>query len=128
MPAPPIYQPEIVADAILYAAEHPVRDLIVGGAGKGFLEMQRISPRLLDAMLARFGFEIQQTDEPKSEDAPTNLWAPIEGYDRAEGDFSDQALRRSAYTWLETRPAIRGALLGVILATLGLRRMRRQHS
>jgi len=126
MPAPPIYQPEIVANAILYAAEHPIRDLIVGGAGKGFLETQRWSPRLLDAMLVRFGFQVQQTNESRGEDAPDNLWAPVAGQDRIEGDFSDQALRRSAYTWLATRPLVRGALVGMTLASLGLRRARRR--
>ena len=48
MGMPPIYQPNVVADAILYAAEHPVRDIVVGGAGKALVAMQRLSPRLLD--------------------------------------------------------------------------------
>ena len=65
MGVPPLYQPAIVADAILYAAEHPVRDLVVGGAGQQLLLAQRLSPRLLDSLLARFGFVHVPTKAPK---------------------------------------------------------------
>ncbi len=120
MGAPPIYQPGIVADAILYAAEHPVRDLIVGGAGKQILQTQRLSPRLLDALLARFGFRLQQTDDPEPGD-PNNLWGALPEYDRVEGDFSDQARARSYTTWLDTHPAVRrGALAGLALGGAAL--------
>ncbi len=126
MPAPPIYQPNTVADLILYAAEHPTRDLIAGGAGRAFLLNQRLSPRLMDAIVTRFGFRVQETDEPKSVDAPTNLFAPIQGYDRVEGDFSDQALRRSLYNWLEMRPLLtRTAMLVTALGVLVRRAGRR---
>lgn len=118
MPAPPIYQPNTVADVILYAAEHPSRDVIAGGAGRAFLLNQRLSPRMMDAIVERIGFRTQQTDEPKSEDAPTNLYGPIQGYDRVEGDFSDQALRRSLYNWLEMHPALTRS--AVLVAALGL--------
>ena len=126
MPAPPIYQPNTVADLILYAAEHPTRDLIAGGAGRAFLWNQRLSPRLMDAIVLRIGFRSQKTDEPKSADAPTNLFAPIQGYDRVEGDFSNQALRRSLYNWLEMRPILtRTAMLMTALGLLARRAGRR---
>ena len=112
MGVPPLYQPAIVADAILYAAEHPVRDLVVGGAGQQLLLAQRLSPRLLDPLLARFGFAAQQTDEPKSEDDPNNLVGPVPQYDRVEGDFGDRARPRSYATWLEMHPAGRWAAAG----------------
>ena len=124
MPAPPIYQPSTVADLILYAAEHPVRDLIAGGAGQGFVMTQRLSPRLMDAFVLRFGFEAQKTNEPRSENAPNNLFEPIQGYDRVEGDFSDQSLSRSLYNWLEMRPVIRGAITGTMLGLMALRAVR----
>ncbi len=124
MPAPPIYQPSTVADLILYAAEHPVRDLIAGGAGQGFVMTQRLSPRLMDAYVLRFGFEAQKTNEPRSENAPNNLFEPIQGYDRVEGDFSDQSLSRSLYNWLEMRPVIRGAITGTTLGLMALRAVR----
>jgi NAD(P)-dependent dehydrogenase (short-subunit alcohol dehydrogenase family) len=125
MPPPPIYQPGIVADVILYAAEHPTRDLIAGGAGKAFLLNQRISPSMMDALLVRLGFAAQKTDEPKPEQAPDNLFGAIPGYNRIEGDFSDQALSRSAYNWLELHPLVgRLAFAGTALGLLARRVIR----
>ncbi len=119
--APPIYQPGTVANVILYAAEHPTRDIIAGGSGKGILSTQRMSPRFMDAVMSRVGFRGQKTTEPKSEDAPDNLYVPIEEYDTSEGDFSRWALRRSLYNWLETHPkARRTALLGTVAAAAAL--------
>lgn len=88
---PPIYQPSLVADAILDVAEHPKRDVVVGDAGKMILLAQRISPSLVDAYMVRTAFEGQRTNEPKSQDAPDNLFEPIQGYNKTEGDFSEQA-------------------------------------
>jgi short-subunit dehydrogenase len=53
---PPVYQPRIVADAILHAAEHRVRDFVVGGAAKALLISQAVSPRLVDALMKKIGF------------------------------------------------------------------------
>jgi NAD(P)-dependent dehydrogenase (short-subunit alcohol dehydrogenase family) len=103
MPIPPIYQPRTVAPVILYAAEHPVRELVAGGAAKALLTGQRISPRLLDAVLLRIGFRTQLSDQEKDELAGDNLEAPLPGWGRTEGSFSQGAWPRSAYNWLETR-------------------------
>ncbi len=111
MGIPPIYQPDTVADAILYAAENPTPEIIVGGAGKGLIIGEKFAPRLVDAVLARIGFEGQRTDEPKNEDAPDNMYRSLEdGGSRVEGDFSDLAFERSAYTWLATHPGVKRAL------------------
>lgn len=91
MPTPPIYDPSLVAKAIVEAAEHPKREVVVGDAGKLILLAQRISPSLVDAYMLRTGFDSQYTNEPKSENAPDNLFEPISGYDKIQGDFSDQA-------------------------------------
>jgi NAD(P)-dependent dehydrogenase (short-subunit alcohol dehydrogenase family) len=120
----PIYDPGIVADVILYAAEHPARDLYAGGAGKAVAIGQRISPALVDALMLMTAFEGQKTDERKSPDAPNTLDdGPIEGmHDRVEGEFSDQTRQTSIYTYLETHPsvALGAAVLGVgALALLG---------
>ena len=64
---PPVYEPEIVVDAILHAAEHPVRDVFAGGAARVLALGQAISPRLLDVIMLNIGFSEQRTDEPKSE-------------------------------------------------------------
>ena len=115
---PPIYEPETVADIILYAAENPARDLVSGGAAQALIVNQRLSPRMLDAVLAtRVGFDPQKTDEPRSEDEPDNLYAPVRGHDTAKDGF--RALSRSIYNWLEMHPTVRrGAAVGMALGLL----------
>jgi NAD(P)-dependent dehydrogenase (short-subunit alcohol dehydrogenase family) len=119
---PPIYEPETVANIILYAAEHPARDLVSGGAAQALILNQRLSPRLLDAVLStRAGFAPQKTDEPRSEHDPDNLYGPIEGHDTAKNGF--RALSRSLYNWLQTHPkARRGAAAGAALGLLAAAR------
>jgi NAD(P)-dependent dehydrogenase (short-subunit alcohol dehydrogenase family) len=120
---PPIYQPGVVADAILYSAEKAPREIVAGGAGKGMLLTQRLSPRLMDAIMVRGGFGSQMTDEPKSSADPDGLFAPMKGQDRAEGDFSKQALPRSYLTWLDTHPALKWSI-GVAVAAVILNALR----
>jgi NAD(P)-dependent dehydrogenase (short-subunit alcohol dehydrogenase family) len=117
---PPVYQPNTVAAQILHAAEHPVRDLVAGGAGKVFITTQQLSPRLMDALLLLGGFGSQRSDEPKSADAPDNLYGPIAGYNRVEGDYGHLALGRSAYNWLTRRPLLQRVLAGSALAALAV--------
>src|SRR5918999_3118371 len=114
---PPLYAPGVVADAILYAAEKAPRDLVAGGAGKGLILGQRLSPRLMDAVMLRGGFGSQMTDEPRSEDYPDALSGPVEGQNTTYGDFDGQTFGRSLVTWLDTHPnakraTIAGAALG----------------
>jgi NAD(P)-dependent dehydrogenase (short-subunit alcohol dehydrogenase family) len=117
---PPIYQPRIVSEAILHAAENPARDLVVGGAAKAVILSQQLSPRLLDALLRVRGFEVHYTSEPKSEDAPDNLFEPIEDHNVVEGSFRDRAYPRSLYTWLQTHPAVKqGAVASMAIGALG---------
>jgi NAD(P)-dependent dehydrogenase (short-subunit alcohol dehydrogenase family) len=121
---PPIYEPETVADIIVYAAENPARDLVSGGAAQALIINQRLSPRMLDAVLAtRAGFAPQKTNEPRSEDDPDNLYAPIRGHDTARDGF--RALSRSLYNWLQMHPVVRrGAAVGTALELMAaLRRM-----
>jgi len=121
---PPIHGPNLVADAILRAAEHPARDIAVRGAAKALILGQRLSPRLVDALLQRGGFEVHYTDEPKTEDAPDNLYASL-GYDAVEGSFGGRAHPGSLYTWLELRPTAKGAAVtGATLGALALLRAR----
>jgi hypothetical protein len=113
---PPMYAPGVVADAILYAAEKAPRDIVAGGAGKGMILGQRLSPHLMDAIMVRGGFGSQMTEEPKPEDAPDGLFGPLEDQNRTDGDFDGQTLSSSLGTWLDTHPAIkRGALAGAVL-------------
>ena len=121
---PPIYEPETVANMILYAAENPARDLVSGGAAQALILNQRLSPRILDAILTtRVGFSSQKTEEPRSEDDPDNLYAPINGHDTAKNGF--RALSRSLYNWLEMHPKVRrGAAAGTALVLLDALRRR----
>lgn len=116
---PPFYQPAVVADCVLHAAEHPVRDLFAGGAAKMMATTQMLAPKLVDAALARVGIPSSRTDEPEPGGSAGNLRAPLAD-DRAEGNFGSQARRRSLYTWMETHPpakalAASGVLAGAVL-------------
>jgi hypothetical protein len=112
---PPIYDPSVVADCVLYAAAHPVRDLFAGGAAQVMAQAQKRAPGLVDAALAKFGIPLSRTDEPRPAGNDGNLYEPYENDNRIDGDFTVQA-RRSAYTWLETKPAARMALMGGAIA------------
>ncbi|WP_414550554.1 SDR family oxidoreductase [Anabaena sp. CCY 0017] len=112
---PPYYEPKIVTDAILYVAEHPMRDFIVGDAGKVLDLLQRVSPELVDAILLAIAFPGQRTNEPKSEDAPDNVFTAIPGYDSIEGDFRNLSIP-SFLDWWDMNPTLKwGAVaLGVV--------------
>jgi hypothetical protein len=120
-----MYAPGVVADAILYAAEKAPRDIVAGGAGKGLVLGQRLSPRLMDAIMLRGGFGTQMTDEPKAADGPDGLFDPMPDQNRTDGDFDGQTLRRSLVTWLDTHPTVkRGAIACAALGTAALLRAR----
>lgn len=125
MSFPPFYEPGLVADAVLYAAENAPRDLFVGGAGKAMILNQRLSPRLMDTFMAGTGFKYQQTDEPKTAEDPDGLFDALPSQARVEGDFGDTTLSKSLQLWLDTRPALRrGLLAGAALGTLALLKAR----
>lgn len=90
-PSPPIYEPVTVAEAILYAAEHPVREVHVGVAAKFLDFLQRLSPSLADQLLHRISYRAQMTDQPKTDQAPSNLYEHMEGHDQVQGSFSQEA-------------------------------------
>ena len=117
-PVPPIYQPEVAADGVLYAADHPHRrEYWVGGSTAGTLAANAIAPGILDRYLARTGFSAQQDDRPQPSKAD-NLWQPADGprgHDyTAHGSFDDQAKPRSYQLWAsQHHGVIGGALLGL---------------
>ncbi|MBW4469911.1 MAG: SDR family oxidoreductase [Stenomitos rutilans HA7619-LM2] len=108
---PPYYAPSLVADAVLYTAEHPTRDFIVGDVGKILDILQRLSPALVDSFLVLAGFQGQKTNELKSEDAPHNLYEPVPEHDRVEGDFGNLEVP-SVTDWLDRHPAIGWGVAG----------------
>ncbi len=116
-PIPPVYEPCVVAETILFAAEHPRRDLVVGGAGKLMTVMERISPSLVDWYMVRNSkmFTQQKTDQP--DDGHDNLFAPIPGTGSTTGDFGQHSKSTSLYTrYLEQYPTRKRALLGAVTA------------
>ena len=104
---PPAYPARVVADAIVHAAQHPVRDLVVGGSAKTLITVEKFAPRLVDALLRRVGYEIHDTGERKPADAPDNLDAPLTENDTVEGTVGGVTLRHSAYTWLAMHKPVR---------------------
>lgn len=111
---PPYYDPKLVADVILHVAEHPTRDYIVGDVGQVLDVLQRLSPAFVDLLLRLIAFPGQRTPEPKSEDAPDNLFEPMAGFDRVYGDFGHLTIP-SLSDWVMLHPtaAIAGTALGV---------------
>jgi NAD(P)-dependent dehydrogenase (short-subunit alcohol dehydrogenase family) len=131
-PVPPIYQPEIAARAVLYAADHPRRrEYWVGGSTLGTLAANAIAPGLLDRYLARTGFESQQTDQDRPVDQPANLYKPADGRDGEDygshGIFDNQSKDRSVQLWASQHHGLLGATAAGALATAAgaLRRWRR---
>jgi hypothetical protein len=107
---PPAYPARVVTDAIVHAATHPVRDLVVGGSAKTLITVEKIAPRLVDALLRRVGYELHDTGERKRVDAPDNLDAPLTGNDTVEGSVGGVTLRHSAYTWWAMHKPVRTAV------------------
>ena len=127
-PVPPIYHPQIVVDAILYAAENPVRDLVAGGAGLGVVYTERISPSAADFFSDVIGFPGQNAGEKDSpEQFRDNLFKPVSGFDKVEGNFSDEQIYSDPYTWIKTKPRAKNGILigaGALFAFLAWRKLR----
>jgi NAD(P)-dependent dehydrogenase (short-subunit alcohol dehydrogenase family) len=104
-PVPPIYQPEIAADAIIWAAHHDRREVQVGLPTVAAIECNKFWPGVLDRYLARNGYDAQQTDEPAEPGREDNLWQPLPGDRGAHGDFDKRASRFSPQMWLNTHRA-----------------------
>ncbi len=91
MPVPPIYQPEVAADAIHYAAHHKRRQIYVGIPTVMNILGERVAPWLLDRYLAKTGFDSQMTDQPLEPDGHDNLFDPVDEDRGAHGPFDEQA-------------------------------------
>lgn len=110
---PPYYAADLVAQAIVHVAENPTRDIIVGDSGRVLDLLQKVSPHLVDALMTSIAIDGQHTKTTKYETDPNNLYEPIEGYDRATGDFSHLAIP-GFLDWLDFHPAAKWtAIAGV---------------
>jgi hypothetical protein len=94
-PVPPIFQPEVAADAIVWAAFHDRPELYVGWPTVKAIVGNKIAPRFADWYLSRQGYEAQQTDEPVDPGRVDNLWEPVPGDHGAHGDFAARSLPSS---------------------------------
>lgn len=119
-PVPPIFQPEVIARAIVWASEHDRRELWVGLPTVKAIVGNKIIPGLLDHYLAWVGYSSQQTDEPLDPNRPDNLFEPVPGGYSAHGRFDRQASCFSLQTWLNLH-RLPLSLIGIGLTALAVR-------
>jgi NAD(P)-dependent dehydrogenase (short-subunit alcohol dehydrogenase family) len=98
-PVPPIFQPEVAAEAVVWAARNPRRELLVGWSTVQAIVGNKLAPGLVDLYLARTGIDAQQTDDPVRPDRPDNLFEPAPGDFAAHGRFEDRSKSRSVQLW-----------------------------
>jgi hypothetical protein len=116
-----IFEPEVAAQAIVWASEHPRRELNVGWGTTQAILANTFAPGLLDHYLGRIAFDQQQGDEPEEAGRPDNLFAFVPGDAGAHGVFSDQAKTISPQLVANTHRGAIGAAIAVI-AVAGLAR------
>lgn len=115
-PVPPIYQPEVAAEAVHFAAHHRRREVWVGVSAVKAIAGNKVAPKVADRVLASVGYDSQQTGEPIPADRPDNLYRPVPGPHGARGVFSDRARDFSPQLWASEH---RGGLLAAGAAALG---------
>jgi hypothetical protein len=116
-PVPPIYQPEVAAEAIVFAARARRREVFVGAQNALLILLNKLLPHAGDWYLARTGYASQFTDEPADPDRPDDLEAPLPGDFGAHGRFDARAHERSVQLAITRH---RGTLALVGLAIAGL--------
>ena len=132
-PVPPIYQPEVAARGVVFAADHPRRrQYWVGGSTAATIVANRLAPALLDRYLARTGYGAQQTARPAGSGRPDNLVQPVDGthgHDHgSRGAFDGRSHQRSPQLWVSQHAGLAsGALAGAaVLGALLARRLGRR--
>ena len=113
-PVPPIFQPEVAAEAIYFAAHNPRREFYVGAPSVGVIVANKFVPGLLDHYLARSGYDSQQYDGAEDPNRPNNLWQPVPGDHGAHGAFDARARSWSPQLWTSEHRTL------VALAAIGL--------
>jgi NAD(P)-dependent dehydrogenase (short-subunit alcohol dehydrogenase family) len=99
-PVPPIFQPEVAARAVVWAAHHRRREVYVGGPTMLSIWADKFFPGLVDRYLARNAYDGQQTDDPVDPDRPSNLFETVPGRQGAHGIFDDRSSPHSWQFWL----------------------------
>jgi NAD(P)-dependent dehydrogenase (short-subunit alcohol dehydrogenase family) len=110
-PPPPVYAPDIVAEAIVHAAEHPRREIPVGGSAVAFYLGQRLSPAMTDAVMSirRIGLGSQRAD--RHDDGADNVDSPVDGPGQIRGGYPGRVLQDSPFTRFAQRIPRPGELL-----------------
>lgn len=117
---PPVYHPEVVAEAILHCAEHPMREVTVGGFGKFMTLMGKFFPRLTDLYMENGMFESQKSDQPVSAREDDNLYSPVTTGAREEGHYEGHVMHSSAFTRSRLHPFVTTSLLAGLGAGIAL--------
>jgi short-subunit dehydrogenase len=123
MPVPPVYDPNVTAEAIVHAAEHGGREIVVGGWGKALTVAQMVSPSLLDRYMLNGARAWRDQLTGRPDDARDNLFEASSGSGSVTGDFGRDAKATSLYTthvelYPERRRAIKALLVGAVLAAV----------
>jgi NAD(P)-dependent dehydrogenase (short-subunit alcohol dehydrogenase family) len=121
-PVPPIFQPELAADAIVYAARNPRRELFVSWPTVKAVVGNKVAPGLADHYLARTGFDSQQTNRPVEAGRPDNLFEPAPGNVAAHGPFDDRSRPRSLQFWATRHRRMLFAGAGALAAIAAIAR------
>jgi NAD(P)-dependent dehydrogenase (short-subunit alcohol dehydrogenase family) len=118
-PVPPIFQPELIAEGIAWAADNPdaSRELNNGWPAVKAIWGNKLAPSFADRVLANMGYQAQQTNEPEDPNRPDNLWEPVAGDHGAHGAFDARARDASWQLWANTH---RGLLAATTAGTLSL--------
>ncbi len=125
-PVPPIFQPEVAARAIYYAAHHPDRrEYYVAWSTVKAIFGNKLVPSFADDYLARTGYESQQHDGPEDPNRPDNLWEPVPGDHGSHGIFDKRAHSFSMELWLESHAKWLALAAGLTVAGTTLSLMRR---
>jgi NAD(P)-dependent dehydrogenase (short-subunit alcohol dehydrogenase family) len=125
MPVPPIYQPEVAAQAIVWAARNPRRELMVAWPTVKAILGNAVAPGLADRYLARNGYDAQQRDEPHDPSRPDNLFEPVDEDRGAHGPFDDESRDRSVQAVLSRHRRSLGLGALASAAAVGVLRARR---
>ena len=118
-PLPPIYQPELAAQAVLYAADHPRREYWIGFPAVQSILGTRILPGFLDRLLARRAYSGQHTDRPLPDAREDNLFAPASRDYGTHGRFDERARSASLQWWLNRHRGTLVAAFVIALLVLG---------
>jgi NAD(P)-dependent dehydrogenase (short-subunit alcohol dehydrogenase family) len=106
-PVPPIFEPEVGAKAVYWAAHHDRREVYVGGSTVEAIVGNKVAPGLLDEYLGRTGYQSQQTSAPEDPDRPDNLWDPLDAHrdHGMHGSFDRRAHGFSYQLWADLHRA-----------------------